>query len=242
MLSATDKKRKEAFDEAVQGRLLMEHAKIVNIPHGMKKDFQLLLEDILKILRYSNEKDMQPLSWPKPMGNGPEDFAIRVKMSYPFWDWFLKTGKRNLYEYNRANGTNIRFIQERNLRNTDRNRLCLYLRHQIKKRYEDAGKKAVQMKIVRDQLVISELGSYDPVVLAMRINADLSEWKGLSMEALMDDRMLKEKESGSLFIGPLSLPGLEDGESIAETRKRGRQPDESVGNNKKASRWDQPSA
>lgn len=39
MLSATDKKRKEAFDEAVQGRLLMEHAKIVNIPHGMKKDF-----------------------------------------------------------------------------------------------------------------------------------------------------------------------------------------------------------
>lgn len=40
---------------------------------------------------------------------------LLVIMSYPFWDWCLKTEKKNLNEYNKSNGTNIGFIQKRNL-------------------------------------------------------------------------------------------------------------------------------
>ncbi|VDL71076.1 unnamed protein product [Nippostrongylus brasiliensis] len=35
---------------------------------------------------------------------------------------------------------------------------------------------------------------YDPVILVERLDIDLSKWRGLSMDKLMDPRLLEEKK------------------------------------------------
>ncbi|VDL67275.1 unnamed protein product [Nippostrongylus brasiliensis] len=53
---------------------------------------------------------------------------------------------------------------------------------------------------------------YDPVILVERLNIGMSKWKGLSMEKLMDPRLLEEKKAGRAILGRLYLPGLEENE------------------------------
>ncbi|CAJ0602552.1 unnamed protein product [Cylicocyclus nassatus] len=73
--------RKERFVEAVNIRVMEEFVKIVNLPIAMKKNFDLVIEDVLHILEYDKKDDKFPLTWPKPSGFGSTTFAISDAVS-----------------------------------------------------------------------------------------------------------------------------------------------------------------
>ncbi|VDK59889.1 unnamed protein product [Cylicostephanus goldi] len=108
-------------------------------------------------------------------------------------------------------------MQEQTIRQTDLNRLCLLLRIQIKECYQNARKRAPEIRIRHNKVEISGVGTYDPVVLCRRLKWNLPEWHGTPMEELMDLRLKKEQEAGSLVLGELALPGL-----TAEEQSEGR--------------------
>ncbi|VDL79412.1 unnamed protein product [Nippostrongylus brasiliensis] len=143
------------------------------------------------------------------IGSHGSTFGIRVKMSFKFWNWYKTHGSINLGKYNRRNGCAIRLIQEKGLIRKDRENLCLYIRNEIRHRYQSQGKKPVELKLKRDHLVIGELGMYDPVILVERLDIDLSNRRGLSMDKLMDPRLLEEEKARRAILGRLCLPGLE---------------------------------
>ncbi|VDP57090.1 unnamed protein product [Heligmosomoides polygyrus] len=176
---------------------------------------------IKKLIRYNDAVSDSPLTWPLSCGQNDKTFAIRVKMTYQFWNWFRAEGAKNLSDYNKANGTEMRLLQEKGLRNKEKENLCLFVRNKIKEMYKKEGKKPIVMRLKKEQLILGELGAYDPVILAKRLDLDMSEWKGMSMEYLMDERVLKEGKA--LAIGPINLPGLaeeENHEDAPKSRKR----------------------
>lgn len=44
-------------------------------------------------------------------------------MTYQFWNWFRAEGAKNLSDYNKANGTEMRLLQEKGLRNKEKENL-----------------------------------------------------------------------------------------------------------------------
>lgn len=172
------------------------------------------------MLRYSNVDDHSPISWPIPIGKTPTTFAIRVKMSYDFWTWFKKVGFRNLNELNAKNNWNIRLIQEKSLTNKDRENLCLYVRNKIREMYRSRGMQPIHMKVKKDHLQLENVGTFDPVILAKRLHISFEGWHGLSINSLIDEKILKE--GGLNHVGDLVLPGLEEkgNEAAISTRKR----------------------
>ncbi|VDL79854.1 unnamed protein product [Nippostrongylus brasiliensis] len=176
----------------------------------MKNEYNKVMEEIVKVVVYTNGEDKEPLSWPSLIGNNGATFGLRVKVSYPFWQYFKAEGRKVLLDFNKKNGTRIRFLQEKCLKIKDRENLCLFIRDAIRKRYQSKGKMPIPMQLRKDHLKLGEMGTYDPVILVERLNIDLSQWKGLSMEKLMDDRIREERKAGRVVVGPLALPGLDD--------------------------------
>lgn len=176
MSTAEEEEIRRKFTDAVHNRLLLEHARIINIPSEHRKDYKLLLQEIIGWLKYDNPDDKTPLTWPTSVGGTSQTFGIRVKISYAFWNWFRTTGIRNLRAHNQEHGTSIRIIQEKGLRNKNRESLCLYVRNYIRGLYAKLGKKPVEMRLKKDRLQIGDTGIHDPVMLVLRLNVNLDEW------------------------------------------------------------------
>ncbi|CAJ0607749.1 unnamed protein product [Cylicocyclus nassatus] len=188
--------RKERFNETLAGRVMSEYIRIINIPIRMKKDLDLLMDDIKNLLGYDRSEDRTPFSWPRPFGVGSTTMGIT--------------------RYNNENGTKILIMQEQTTRQTDLNRLCLLLRIQIKECYQNAKKRAPEIRIRHNKVEINGVGTYDPVVLCHRLKWKVPEWHGTPLEELMDLRSKKEQEAGSLVLGDLALPGLTAEEQAEE--------------------------
>ncbi|CAJ0607066.1 unnamed protein product [Cylicocyclus nassatus] len=96
------------------------------------------------------------------------------------------------------------------MRQTDLNKLCLYLRNKIKLMYNAKNKNPPEMRVRRDKLEIKGVGEViRSVILSMRLGINTEDWQGLPLEQLLDIRLRKQKEDGTLALGPLNLPGLE---------------------------------
>ncbi|VDL67337.1 unnamed protein product [Nippostrongylus brasiliensis] len=150
----------------------MEHVRIIGIPMSLKKNFKVLLRELLEELEFRENDREKALTWPSMIGIS--------------WEHVRCKGK-----YNRRNGCAIRLIQGKGLIRKDRKNLW-----------------SIQM--------------YDPVILVERLNIGMSKWKGLSMEKLMDPRLLEEKKAGRTILGRLYLPGLEENEVDQENLSRKR--------------------
>ncbi|WKY06561.1 hypothetical protein Q1695_006608 [Nippostrongylus brasiliensis] len=120
----------------------------------MKGDYKRVIEKVLRIVRYTTQEDNEPMSWPAMIGANNATFGIRVKVSYQFWQYFKVEGRKFLSEYNRNHGTKIRLLQEKILKQKDRENLCLFIRDAIRKRYRSQGKEPIQMQLRKDQLKI----------------------------------------------------------------------------------------
>ncbi|ETN76231.1 hypothetical protein NECAME_11823 [Necator americanus] len=81
----------------------------------------------------------------------------------------------------------------------------MYLRTKIKESYETRGAKPIEMKIRKTKIELKDLGTFDPVILAQRLNMDYGDWKGRPLSELILEKGLKEDE---LTKERLLLPGL----------------------------------
>lgn len=96
-------------------------------------------------------------------------------MTYAFWGWYRQNGSKNLAEYNKLKGCEIRLIQEKGLKSKEKENLCLFVRNKIKEMCTSKGKKPVAMKVRKEEVIVGKIGSFDPVVLAKRLSIDMSE-------------------------------------------------------------------
>ncbi|CAJ0591599.1 unnamed protein product [Cylicocyclus nassatus] len=63
------------YEESLQNKILNGYIRIINIPIGDRKEFNLMIEDFLSRVGYDREvnRDPQPLAWPRPAGIGEHD-------------------------------------------------------------------------------------------------------------------------------------------------------------------------
>ncbi|RCN26603.1 hypothetical protein ANCCAN_27670 [Ancylostoma caninum] len=209
------------YTESVHSKVLCEWIKILNIPISYKKDFKQMIEEFLTNIGYDKEAmhDYTPLSWVRPAGIGATLMALTAKTTYTFWTWYTDVGRNKLAEYNSVHGTKLMVVQEKTLRVTDANRLCLYLRNKIRAAYAEQKRNPVEIKIRKAKIEIAGVGTYDPVILAWRLNWQFHDWNGISFDDILEPRLKKEKMDGRLVVGPINLPGLDMNLIERETEK-----------------------
>ncbi|KAL6726743.1 hypothetical protein Aduo_008682 [Ancylostoma duodenale] len=111
--------RKKRYVESIHSRVIFEWSKIVNIPNGMRKEF-----DVYKV-RYIAMTVLHSVIVRRCTGSGAKTMALTVKVSYKFWMVWLG-GKHKLADFNKKTGNNIMLLQDRTLRMTDMNSLCCF--------------------------------------------------------------------------------------------------------------------
>ncbi|VDL83866.1 unnamed protein product [Nippostrongylus brasiliensis] len=72
-----DVERIENFTESVHNRVLMEHVRIIGIPLSLKKDFKVLLRELLEELEYRETDKEEALTWPTMIGSHGSTFGVR---------------------------------------------------------------------------------------------------------------------------------------------------------------------
>ncbi|WKX96000.1 hypothetical protein Q1695_012450 [Nippostrongylus brasiliensis] len=84
------------YQEQVNKRVLCQWVRILGLPTKRNPNYDQVLCDLAeKILEYPKEKG-NPFSWPSAAGLTSTGPAIRCKMTYDFWNYFLRTGSRRL--------------------------------------------------------------------------------------------------------------------------------------------------
>ncbi|CAJ0588300.1 unnamed protein product [Cylicocyclus nassatus] len=78
-------------------------------PEEAKKRIAQFQENVNKkaLIDWSEYNKPQLFSWPVPDGTHGGLLAIRARISYEFWKFFMSEGRKTLYEYNSTNGTDI---------------------------------------------------------------------------------------------------------------------------------------
>ncbi|CAJ0604894.1 unnamed protein product [Cylicocyclus nassatus] len=71
------------------------------------------------------------------------------------------------------------------------------------------------MRIKKAKIEIDGLGTFDPVVLSLRLKWDFHDWHGAPFEELLDFKLQKEYKEGTMHIGEIQPPGLENKENQA---------------------------
>ncbi|KAK6029662.1 hypothetical protein OSTOST_04224, partial [Ostertagia ostertagi] len=73
---------------------------------------QKIVDFFLKeVVRYENEKDPNAISWCKAIGSMGETISFKGEMSSCFWQYFLESGRKKLFEYNKMNKTKIKVVR-----------------------------------------------------------------------------------------------------------------------------------
>ncbi|CAJ0608007.1 unnamed protein product [Cylicocyclus nassatus] len=137
--------RRRQYEESIQNKVLTEYIRIINIPIGDHKEFNLMCDD----------------------------FLARVGLMI-----LLILGSLN--------------IQQR-----------------LKE-----GIKEPEIRIKRAKIKVEGLGSFDPIVLALRLKMDCAHWNGSPFEELLDFKLQKEYKEETMHISELHLPGLGNKENL----------------------------
>ncbi|VDL81138.1 unnamed protein product [Nippostrongylus brasiliensis] len=116
----------------------------------------------------------------------------------------MKSGRRKLEAYNRTNGTEIRITREKTKKVQDQESLSLYIRRQLKESLSKSGSKT-EVSIVRGMLKIGTDQPIKPSVAAVKLNIDMSNWKGPSLEEMLSDKERNDIETGQLVYGSMNL-------------------------------------
>ncbi|VDL71179.1 unnamed protein product [Nippostrongylus brasiliensis] len=212
-----DQKKIERFANVVHNRVLMDQIRVINLPIRMKKEYNQLMKDLLEIARYEEKENEGAMTWPILIGKTGSTFGLRVKVSYAFWEHFKREGKNTCLRTTGLKGPRLGLCKRSALsRKIEKIFVCSFAMNAIRRRYEAKGKQPVFMQLRKDQLKIGERGVYDPVILVERLNIDLSEWKGLSMDKLLDEKLLEEKKGSASANNPAKKRMHEDECAVEE--------------------------
>ncbi|VDO80203.1 unnamed protein product [Heligmosomoides polygyrus] len=229
--------KQKAFQENINKKVLIDWVRVLGLPNPKKKKYDQVLEEFAKdILKYPMEKG-NPFSWPTYAGEYGNHSAIRVRISYEFWKFFMREGRKVLYEYNREHGTTIIISREKTLSLQEQDRLGLYLRKKIKQEYAKCKKNPPDITMSKGALRIGSMEPMKPLVAAIRLDVDMSDWNGSKLEDMLTEKKQSAMEKGELAFGTLKLPGIELSKKLSQvdvpstsceaaTRKRSNEDDE----------------
>ncbi|CAJ0603476.1 unnamed protein product [Cylicocyclus nassatus] len=111
--------RQEAFQENINKRVLLDWVRIVGLENPHKKTYNRVLADFAhNILKYPSDKPL-PFSWPTGAGVFKGISAIRARISYDCWRYFLSEGRNHLSTYNATNKKDIKIIKEQTMKVSD---------------------------------------------------------------------------------------------------------------------------
>ncbi|KAK6756879.1 hypothetical protein RB195_014978 [Necator americanus] len=112
-----------------------------------------------------------------------------VKMSDPFWQFFINEGRKRLMDYNRKEKSNVRVIRDQTIPMSDLENLSLYLRKKIKQHYQ--SKKAVppEMSVKNGYITITsssgERKRMRATELAVMLGWEYNDWQCICIRKLL---------------------------------------------------------
>ncbi|WKY12086.1 hypothetical protein Q1695_003563 [Nippostrongylus brasiliensis] len=135
--------------------------------------------------------------------------AIRAKMCYDFWNYFLKTGRRKLSNYNQKNNLEIRIIREKTRTVQEIERLRLFLRKTLRESFERHYVRGQYVNILKGKIKIGTLEPMSPPTAVVRLSMDLKGWNGSSLSDMLSNREKNDIRAGKLKFGSLKLNGVD---------------------------------
>ncbi|RCN26096.1 hypothetical protein ANCCAN_28184 [Ancylostoma caninum] len=122
-VAESSQERKQIFQDSINKKVVLEWVRVTGLPNPRKKPFDRILQELaVDILKYPREKPIA-FSWPTAAGMTGNILAIRAKISYDFWRFFITEGRGLLAEYNKTNNLDIRINREQTLTVSDNERL-----------------------------------------------------------------------------------------------------------------------
>ncbi|WKX95995.1 hypothetical protein Q1695_012447 [Nippostrongylus brasiliensis] len=196
------------FQEHVNRRVLIDWIRITGLSNPRRRSFDNILEEFaFDVIGYPRENG-NPFSWPTHAGVFGNSPAIRAKITYDFWKHFLKVGRKNLFEHNRRNGTDIRISREKTISLQEMDRLGLYIRKKIRQEYAKQGTVGKEISLVKGMLRIGDDMTLRPTVAAVKLGINMDEWTGTPLMDMLNKTEKEELESGKLCFGSIVLPGI----------------------------------
>ncbi|CAJ0591370.1 unnamed protein product [Cylicocyclus nassatus] len=207
MASAEDVQKKLAqFQENVNKKALIDWVRITTQP--TQEETRQTIRGLYKYTHGS------PFSWPVPAGNQGGLLAIRARITYDFWKFFMQDGRKNLYEYNNTNGTDIKISREKTITLEDQERLGLYIRKMIKDEYRRNNKKCVEVTLKKSLLKIGDNQPVKPAIAAILLDIDIDPWSGLPLDQLLSEKEKESLQKGEIKRGSLVLPDIQLKKSV----------------------------
>ncbi|KAL6726422.1 hypothetical protein Aduo_016677 [Ancylostoma duodenale] len=207
-VAESSQERKQIFQDSINKKVLLEWVRVTGLPNPRKKPFDRILQELaVDILKYPKEKPIA-FSWPTAAGMTGNILAIRAKISYDFWRFFITEGRGLLAEYNKTNNLDIRINREQTLTVSDNERLGLYIRKFIKEAHVRGNRKCPDITFKKGILNIGKEYSMTPTMAAVQFGINLEAWNGLPLDDLLTQKEKDAIKKGEIKPGSLRLTGV----------------------------------
>nr|CDJ95495.1 hypothetical protein HCOI_01737000 [Haemonchus contortus] len=210
----TDQKTRLSREQELVNRSVLSKEIIINMPHvpGLSAKEQVN-KVVSEVLKYVNPKDPYPLQWIKTIGGGGDRTEVKANMTSIFWDHFLEHGRRNLMEYNRNTGANIRINRGRTMHVTDLENLSLFLRKKIRNYCLECHIPVPEMNVRKSQIILKhpttkETKRYKSTELAVLLGWNYSEWQGTAIYKLFTNAERRNYEANPNIWGSKKLEDI----------------------------------
>ncbi|WKX88374.1 hypothetical protein Q1695_008203 [Nippostrongylus brasiliensis] len=195
--------------EHINRKTLVDWIRITGLRIPRRTSFDQLLQDFsTKIVEYPEDKP-NAFSWPVQAGATQTGPAIRARVTYDFWKFFMRTGRKNLENYNRANGTDIRISKEKTKLLQEKESLALYVRRETREVLKKVGSK-VEVNIVKGLIRFGNEQPMSATTAAIKLNVDMTKWNGSKLEDLLTLQEKKDLEAGKLTYGSIRIDGVKE--------------------------------
>ncbi|VDP51885.1 unnamed protein product [Heligmosomoides polygyrus] len=211
----------KVYQDQVNRKVLLELVRITGLAVPQKANYDVILLDFAqKILvpkRSSKPFQLAGTDWLHQHRTGHNTAqAIRAKMCYEFWRFFMKSGRRRLYEYNKKNSTDIGIVRVETKPVMDQEKLGLTIRKTLREAWHAAKIKGDE-NLIKGKIVIGKEQPMCSTTAAVKLNLNMSAWQGEPLVSMQCKQEKEDIEKGALFYGSLKLDGIDVsiGESLS---------------------------
>ncbi|VDL66804.1 unnamed protein product [Nippostrongylus brasiliensis] len=200
--------QEELYQDQLNRKVLIDWVRITGLEVQRRTNYDSILQDLAeRILGYP--KDLpRAFSWPTMAGETKTGPAIRARMSYDFWKYFMKQGRRRLFEYNRANNTEIRLMKEQTKPVQNLEKLGLYIRKTIRDAYQKSNLTGEDIVITKGKIKIGSSEPMRPTTAAVKLNICMKKWQGDPLESMLSVQEMDAIKKGQLVYGSMKLNGI----------------------------------
>ncbi|WKY06800.1 hypothetical protein Q1695_006743 [Nippostrongylus brasiliensis] len=169
--------------EHINRKTLVDWIHITGLRIPRRTSFDQLLQDFsTKIVEYPEDK-LNAFSWPVQAGATQTGPAIRARVTYDFWKFFMRTGQKESS--------------------------ALYVRRETREVLKKVGSK-VEVNIVKGLIRFGNEQPMSPTTAAIKLNVDMTKWNGSKLEDLLTLQGKKDLETGKLTYGSIKIDGVKE--------------------------------